>query len=50
MPAKSKAQFRMMKGICAGSIKPKGTLTREQACEFVRGQKAKGLPGRKAKR
>ena len=44
MPAKSKAQFRKMKGICKGSIKPTKTLTRKVACEFVRGQSPKSLP------
>ena len=50
MPAKSKQQFRMMKGICSGSIPPKGSLTREVACEYVRGQSSKGLPRKKGKK
>ncbi len=49
MPAKSQAQFRLMKGICEGSIKPKGKLTRKVACEYVKDQSPKGLPKRKRK-
>lgn len=49
MPAKSKAQFRLMQGIAHGSIKPKGGLTRAKAAEFVSGQSPKGLP-KKAKK
>jgi len=52
MPARSQAQFRLMKGICEGSIPrsrwPKG-MTKAKACEFVKGQSPKGLP-KKAKR
>ena len=45
MPAKSKKQFKLMKGICSGSIKPReGLPSKEQACEFVQGQSPKGLP------
>ena len=45
MPTKSKAQFRFMKGICSGSIKPrKGLPSKKVACEFVKGQSPKGLP------
>ena len=51
MPAKSKAQFRLMKGICEGGIPrnrwPKG-MTKAKACEFIRGQSPKGLPARKS--
>lgn len=47
MPAKTKAQFRLMKGIATGSIKPRGTLTRKVAREYVKGQSPKGLPKRK---
>ena len=44
MPAESKAQFRFLQAVCHGSVKaPKG-LTREQACEMVKGQHPKGLP------
>ena len=46
MPAKSKRQFKLMKGVCEGSIKRKG-LTRKVACEYVKGQSPKGLPKRK---
>jgi hypothetical protein len=50
MPAKSKQQFKLMKGICQGSIKPrKGLPSKQQACEFVEGQSPKGLPKKKAK-
>lgn len=47
MPTESKVQFRMMQGICHGTIKPPGGLTREKACEFVKGQSPKDLPERK---
>lgn len=45
MPAKSKAQFGLMGAVCSGKAKnkPKG-LSEEKACEFIRGQKKKGLP------
>ncbi len=47
MPATSKAQFKLMKGICEGSIPkekwPEG-MTQEKACEYVEGQSPKGLP------
>jgi hypothetical protein len=46
MPAKSKAQFRLMQGIAHGSIKPKGGLTPAKAQEFVEGQSPKKLPTR----
>lgn len=47
MPARSKVQFRLMKGIAEGSIKPRGTLTKKVAREYVKGQSPKGLPKRK---
>jgi hypothetical protein len=47
MPATSKSQFRLMKGICSGSIKPKDGITKKQACEYVKGQSPKGLPAKK---
>ncbi len=48
MPAKSKAQHGLMKAACAG--KPtKVNISRDQACEYVRGQSPKGLPKRKGK-
>ena len=51
MPAKSKQQFKLMKGICAGSIKPrKGLPSKKVACEYIRGQSPKGLPTRKRKK
>jgi len=52
MPAKSKAQFNLMKGICEGGIQksrwPKG-MTKKKACEFIKGQSPKGLPKKKKK-
>jgi hypothetical protein len=47
MPAKSKAQFKLMKGIAEGSIPPKDGLTKKTAAEFVKGQSPKKLPNRK---
>jgi len=48
MPAKSKKQFKLMKGICEGGIKPrKGLPTKKVACEYVKGQSPKGLAKRK---
>jgi len=47
MPARSKQQFKLMKGIATGSIKPKGTLTKKVAREYIKGQSPKGLPRRK---
>lgn len=44
MPATSKSQFRLMKGIAEGTIAPKGSLTQEKAAEFVSDQSPKGLP------
>ena len=46
MPAKSKQQFKLMKGIAEGSIKPRG-ITRKVAREYIKGQSPKGLPKRK---
>jgi hypothetical protein len=46
-PAKSASQFRLMKGICSGSIKPKDGITKKTACEFVENQSPKGLPEKK---
>lgn len=48
MPAKSQKQFGLMKGICEGTY-PDGYrgISREVACEFVRGQSPKGLPKKK---
>ena len=50
MPAKSKAQFRLLQGIAQGSIPPKGGLDRKTAAEFVAGQSPKRLPKRKKAR
>lgn len=44
MPVTSKAQFRLMQGIANGSIKPKGSLTKEKATEFISDQTEQGLP------
>jgi ubiquinone/menaquinone biosynthesis C-methylase UbiE len=48
-PARSKAQFRYMQGICNGSIEPPEGMTRAQACEYVEGQSPKDLPEKKSK-
>lgn len=45
MPATSKAQFRFMRGVAAGSIKAKG-LSRAQAVEYTAGQSPQDLPER----
>jgi len=51
MPAKSKAQWKLMKGIAEGSIKPrKGLPSKAQAQEFIGGQSPKGLPKRVKKK
>ena len=47
MPAKSKQQFKMMKGIAEGSIKHRpGLPSKKVAREFVEDQLPKGLPKR----
>ena len=46
MPAKSKAQFKLMKGIAEGSIK-RPSLSKKVAQEYVKGQSPKGLPKRR---
>ena len=46
MPARSKAQFRMMQAMASGSMKPVGGMTRAKAAEFVKGQSPKGLPAK----
>lgn len=50
MPAKSKSQFKLMKGICEGTY-PSGYrgISKKVACEFVDHQSPKGLPTRKKK-
>ena len=37
-PARSKAQYRYMQGICNGSIEPPEGMTRAKACEYVKNQ------------
>lgn len=49
MPTRSRAQFRLMKGIEEGSIKPKGKLTPSVAAEMTAGQSQAGLPERSRK-
>jgi len=48
MPAKSKAQFKLMKGICEGNY-PTGYrgISKRVACEFVNHQSPRGLPRKK---
>jgi hypothetical protein len=43
MPAKSKAQARFMGAVASGSLKKPG-LSKEQAKEYIRGQKVSKLP------
>lgn len=51
MPAKSKKQFKLMKGIAEGGIKPRpGLPSKKVAREYVKGQSPKGLPKRVKKR
>jgi len=50
MPAKSKAQARFMGAICGGARKPPKGMTKEQACEYIRGQKIKSLPEKARKK
>jgi hypothetical protein len=49
VPAQSSAQWKLMKGICEGSIPPgNGKPSRKEACEFIRSQPSpKGLPAKK---
>jgi len=48
MPAKSKKQFKLMKGIAEGSIKARpGLPSKRVAKEYIKGQSPKGLPRRK---
>jgi hypothetical protein len=44
MPAKSKAQARLMGAIAAGKKTKATGLSKEQAKEFIRGQKISKLP------
>lgn len=47
MPAVSKAQLRLMGGVCSGNIRSPG-LSKETACEFVNATpKGAKLPERK---
>jgi len=48
MPAVSKNQFKLFKGICEGNY-PDGYrgISKAVACEFVKGQSPKGLPKKK---
>lgn len=49
MPATSKAQWKLMKGIAEGSIPPRDGITKKAAQEFIRSQPSpKGLPAKKA--
>lgn len=43
MPAKSKKQYRFMKAVEGGYIKPKG-LSKSEAKEYTEGQSPKNLP------
>jgi len=43
-PVKSKSQWRLMAGLCSGSIKERpGLPSRETACEFVRASKEQNI-------
>ena len=44
MPATSKSQFRLFKGIAEGTIPPKGSLTKAKATEMVENQNPDRLP------
>lgn len=44
MPATSKSQFRLFKGIAEGTIPEKDTLTKAKATEMISGQSPHGLP------
>jgi hypothetical protein len=47
MPAKSKAQFRLMQAVAHGSANLPG-MSKEKAAEYVSGQSPKGLPEKKS--
>ena len=51
MPAKSKSQFKLFKGICEGNY-PDGYrgISKGTACEYVKHQSPKGLPKKKGKK
>ena len=43
-PVRSKSQFRLMQGLCSGSIKERpGLPSREVACEFIRASKEQNI-------
>lgn len=45
MPATSRKQWKLMKGIAEGSIPPKDGITKKQAQEYISSQPTpKGLP------
>ena len=46
MPATSKSQFRLFKGIAEGTIPPKDTLTKAKAAEMISNQSPGNLPER----
>jgi hypothetical protein len=48
--ARSKTQWRLLKGIAEGSLPPRDGLTRARAKELLGDQSPKGLPERKRKR
>lgn len=50
MPAKSKAQFRLMQAAKHGKLKKKGGPSAEVAEEFLEHQSSKGLPERVKKK
>ena len=44
MPVESQSQWRLMKGLCEGSIKERpGLPSRETACEFLRASKEQNI-------
>lgn len=43
MPARSKAQFRLLKGVAEGSITLPG-MSKKEAKEYTKGQSPKKLP------
>lgn len=49
MPARSKAQYRFMRGVASGSIKAKG-LSRKKAGEYVRKTRSYSALPKKRKR
>ncbi len=47
MPAVSQAQAGLMGRKCSGASDEPKSMTRQQACEYVRGQDVRSLPKRK---